>query len=481
MTPVLANYRAVFLIDTEYRATPFGHVEPVCLVVKDLVSGLEYRSWTDKGDRSQLPELPDGADILYVSYSAPAEWSCWLVWDWDLPSNILDLYALHRLEKNGFTEFRKGKMRPLRCTLLNLMQERGLGHLAMSEAQKEAMRNLILRDGPYTPEEKTAILDYCAWDVRDLELLLPAILPGLDLPLALRLGDFTRVLAWIDFNGIAVDIPLCHRLKRAWPTILEMFVRKCEDAHHYGIFRFEEDGPVLDEELYAALIIREGLEDQWPRSKKTQKFSRSISKKKKEQPNLRTMAKKHEQFRGLFEVVELLQNYKQFDLPIGPDGRWRAPNIPWEQKTGRVTPAGANLFRMHAWFRHLIVPPPNRAVAYVDLKAAEYGIGAALSGDRNMMATYVDVLEGRAEKPYLVTGKKLGILPAGADSKHPQYRVCKSAELAMSYGQTPPGVRTPTTFLCSWLKIFTTVIADFIPNTGTTQDGALKKPAARDP
>lgn len=87
----------------------------------------------------------------------------------------------------------------------------------------------------------------------------------------------------------------------------------------------------------------------------------------------------------------------------------------------------------------LIVPPPGRAVAYVDLKAAEYGIGAALSRDPNMMATYVDVLEGRAEKPYLVTGKKLGILPPDADSKHPKYKMCKAAELAMSYGQTPQG------------------------------------------
>jgi DNA polymerase-1 len=440
MMPVLANYRAGVLIDTEYRPAPFGHVEPVCLVAKDLVSGREYRAWTDNGDRTELPKMPDGEDVLYVSYSAPAEWSCLLVWGRDLPCNILDLYALHRMQKNGFVEFREGKMRPLRCSLLSLMQEKGLGHLAMSAAQKEAMRNLILRGGSYTAQEKTSILDYCAGDVRDLELLLPAILPAIDLPRALMLGDFTRVLACMDWNGIPVDIPLCRRLQAAWTKILEMFVRKCENTHNYDVFRFEDDGhPILDEQLYAALIVREGLAGEWPRSAKSQKFSKSISTKKREQPNLRTMAKKHERFKGLFEVVELLQNYKQFGLAIGSDGRWRAPNIPWMQKTGRVTPAGSNLFRMHAWFRHLIVPPPVRAVAYVDLKAAEYGIGAALSGDENMKATYVDVLEGRAEKPYLITGKKLGMLPADADSKHPKYRMCKAAELAMSYGQTPQG------------------------------------------
>jgi DNA polymerase I len=436
----LSGYRAVICIDTEYHPTPFGHVEPVCLVARDLVSGQEYRAWTDHGDKAQLPRLPTGEDVLYVSYSAPAEWGCWLKWGWDLPQNILDLHALHRVEKNGLMEFHKGKMRPLRCSLLDLMQEKGLGHLAMPAAKKKAMRELILRGGPYTSEDKTSILDYCSSDVKDLELLLPTILPTLDLPLALRLGDFTRVLAWVDWNGIPIDIPMCHRLKKAWTHILEMFVRRCENTHHYEVFRFEEDGhPVLDEKLYGALIIREGLEAEWPRSKKTQKFSKSISGKRKEQPNLRTMAKKHQRFVDLFTAVELLQNYKTFDLPIGPDGRCRAPNIPWQQKTGRVTPAGANLYRMHALFRHVIVPPPGRAVGYVDLKAAEYGISAALSGDENMIATYVDVLEGRAEKPYLVTGKKLGLLPADADSKHPKYKMCKAAELAMSYGQTPQG------------------------------------------
>jgi DNA polymerase I len=354
MMPPFANYRTVLLIDTEFRQTPFGHVHPVCLVAKDVVSGHEYRTWTDDSDTSELPTLPDGPNVLYVSYSAPAEWSCWLAWGWELPCNILDLHAVHRLENNGLTEFQRGEERPLRCSLLSLMQEKDLGHLAMSEAHKEAMRNLILQGGPYTHEQKTAILDYCSADVKALELLLPAILPRSDLNAALMLGDFTRVLAWVEWNGIPVDTSLCYRLQRCWTKILEMFVRKCEDTHHYNVFRFEENGrPVLDEALYAELIIREGLEDQWPRSS-TGKFSKSISKKRKDQPNLRTMATKYERLKALSEVVELLQNYKQFDPSIGPDGRWRSPNIPWLQKTGRVSPVGANLFRMHSWFRYLI-------------------------------------------------------------------------------------------------------------------------------
>ncbi len=208
----LSKYRAVFLIDTEFRPIPYGHVEPVCLVAKNLVSGQEYRAWTDGGDRSELPTLPDGPDVLYISYSAPAEWACWLALGWDLPSNIIDLYLLDRMQKNGFAEFRKGKWRPLRCSLLRLMEERGFGHLAIAEAEKRGMRDLVRRGGPYTVAEKSSILDYCLSDVRALEVLLPAMLPPLDLQSTLLLGDFTRVLAWMDWNGVPVDVPTCRRL-----------------------------------------------------------------------------------------------------------------------------------------------------------------------------------------------------------------------------------------------------------------------------
>ena len=56
-----------------------------------------------------------------------------------------------------------------------------------------------------------------------------------------------------------------------------------------------------------------------------------------------------------------------------------------------------------------------------------------------MTATYKDVIEGRAESPYLVTGKKLGMIPPNANKSHPRYKICKTAEFGMLYGQTPKG------------------------------------------
>jgi hypothetical protein len=75
-------------------------------------------------------------------------------------------------------------------------------------------------------------------------------------------------------------------------------------------------------------------------------------------------------------------------------------------------------------------------------------VGGVLSHDEQMVETYRDVIEGRAESPYLVTGKKMGMIPRDADKEHPRYKLCTSAELAMMYGQTPAmptasPVRTP--------------------------------------
>ena len=433
MHPQLSKYRAVITLDTEYRTTPYGHVVPVCMCATDIVSGQRWQIWED-GQMEENP-LPVGSDVLYVSYAAPAEWSYFLAQGRDLPENILDLYILHKLQANGWREFRDGKMRDMKCNLLQMMAENGLAESAYTPEQKKIWRNVINDHAEYTPAQRQGILDYCSADERDLQLLLPKLLPQFDLEVLLRLGDFTRVLGWMEFNGIPVDVSLCRRLQKHWTEILVGIAQRSG----LPVFRYDEKGVHLDEGLYAAYIDSLGFGEEFPRSKKTKKFSKSVSKKAKDQPNLFSMARKHPELQPLYETLELLQNYKNFTPPIGPDGRWRAPNVPWEQKTGRVTPKGANLFRMHSWFRFLIQPPPGRALAYIDLISAEYGIGGILSGDESMIGTYTDVIEGRAESPYLVTGKKLGILPPAATKKHPKYKPCKSTELGQMYGQTPQG------------------------------------------
>src|SRR5208283_6051431 len=70
------------------------------------------------------------------------------------------------------------------------------------------------------------------------------------------------------------------------------------------------------------------------------------------------------------------------------------------------------------------------AVAYVDWSQQEFGIAAALSGDRAMMDAY------RSGDPYLAFGKQAGRIPAdGTKQTHAAERdLFKTCVLGVQYG-----------------------------------------------
>jgi hypothetical protein len=63
--------------------------------------------------------------------------------------------------------------------LLGALAHFGLDGIGAVE--KDEMRDLVLRGGPWTDTERAAILDYCESDVAALARLLPAMLPTVDL------------------------------------------------------------------------------------------------------------------------------------------------------------------------------------------------------------------------------------------------------------------------------------------------------------
>jgi DNA polymerase I-like protein with 3'-5' exonuclease and polymerase domains len=102
-------------------------------------------------------------------------------------------------------------------------------------------------------------------------------------------------------------------------------------------------------------------------------------------------------------------------------------------RTGRNQPSNAKfIFGPSTWLRSLIRPESGRAVAYVDWEQQEFGIAAALSGDRGMMAAY------RSGDPYLTFAKQAGAVPADATKQthkgeREQFKVCA---LAVQYGMS---------------------------------------------
>jgi len=100
---------------------------------------------------------------LLVAYYASAEIGCHLSLGWPRPVSLLDLFAEFRNHTNGLTP-------PCGNGLIGALTWFGLS--GIEAVEKESMRQLVLRGGPWTQEERAALLDYCESDVPALARLL---------------------------------------------------------------------------------------------------------------------------------------------------------------------------------------------------------------------------------------------------------------------------------------------------------------------
>jgi len=146
----------------------------------------------------------------------------------------------------------------------------------------------------------------------------------------------------------------------------------------------------------------------------------------------RDMAKAYPAVAPLRELRHSLGEMRLFqDLAVGADGRNRCLLSPFRSVTSRNQPSNAKfIFGPSCWLRSLIQPHPGRAVAYVDWSQQEFGIAAALSGDKAMMEAY------SSGDPYLTFAKQAGAVPANATKhSHPAEReLFKTCALGVQYG-----------------------------------------------
>src|SRR5262249_31570022 len=122
--------------------------------------------------------------------------------------------------------------------------------------EKETMRQLILRGGPWSPEERAAILAYCQKDVDALARLLRAMSPGIDLPRALLRGRYTAAAARIEWSGVPIDTATLGQLREHWSTIQERLI-EVVDAD-YGVY----EGRTFKQDRWAAWLARHHIA--WP-------------------------------------------------------------------------------------------------------------------------------------------------------------------------------------------------------------------------
>jgi hypothetical protein len=415
-------FREIIALDTEFRPRPGDRPEPVVLVAHMLRSGRVARYFADELRALRESPLPDGPDVLYVAFTAQAEWSVYLALGWLLPRNVVDLLPEFRLEVNwALPKAVRAKFLPYGSGLVGAMAYYRLPF--MSESEKDIERSLILRDGPWSPDERARILDYCERDVDATARLFDRMRPAIDLERALVRGWYTESVAEMEATGIPLDVPMFDHLRAHLDQLSQRFIADLDPS--IDVY----DGPHFRETRFLDWLARRGYS--WPRT--------ATGKPALDDATFNRMATRYPDVRPLLDLRKALCEFRAvWALPIGRDGRNRASLWPFSSSTGRNLPSGREfIFNLAAWVRGLIRPEPGRALAYLDYRSQEYAIAAYLSGDPAMIAAYES---GR--DPYLELGRQIGMVPADATRRsHTEARkILKTVVLGTQYGQGAIGL-----------------------------------------
>jgi hypothetical protein len=391
---MLGCFREVVVADSEFVATPGNRPAPVCFVAHEMRSGRRFRVWQDQF--GPAPPWATGPDVLFAAYYASAELGCYRVLGWRMPERILDLFAEFRAGTNGLGT-------PAGNGLLGALAYHGLDGIGADE--KKEMVALVLRGGPWSEDERTAILDYCEGDVKSLARLLPAMLPKIDLPRALVRGRYMAAAAAMERAGTPIDVPTLELFRRHWTDIQDQLIAEM-DAD-YGVF----DGRTFKTDRFAQWLIKKGIP--WPRHESGRLHLSDDT--------FRQQSRTYPVVSPLRELRSSLSDLRLNNLAVGRDGRNRTILSAFGARSSRNTPSNTEfIFGPSVWLRGLIKPPPGHAIAYVDWSQQEIGIAAALSGDQALQAAY------RSGDCYLAFAKQAGAVPQdGTKATHGTQRVAK--------------------------------------------------------
>ncbi len=206
-----------------------------------------------------------------------------------------------------------------------------------------------------------------------------------------------------------------------WSELLKKLTAEVD--REYGCF----EGSVFKQNLFAEYLTRNGID--WPRT--------DTGKLNLTDDTFKEKAVQYPELEELRELRSTLSQTRNLKLAVGTDGRNRCMLSPFASKTGRNQPSNAEfIFGPAKWVRFLIKPEEGMALAYVDYSQQEFGIAAALSGDKAMQEAY------NSGDPYITFAKQSGAVPDDATPQtHPRERAqFKTCALGTLYGLGPEGM-----------------------------------------
>lgn len=406
MRTAFGRLSSLWLMDFEFTTKPGEPPVPLCVVAHEIVSGRWVRRWLDDHPRPRPLDL--GPNAALVAYLASAEVGCYLALGWPLPAMVIDLFVEHKNATNGLPVFKHG--------VLDALRWHGVTH-GIDELEKGEMRQLAMRGGPYTPDEKAALLAYCETDVVALTNLLPVMLPSLDIDRTLLRGRYMVEVAKMEAVGVRVDAERLDKFLHRWDDIQQQ-IGRLANLRYENVFR---RGRSFSQGRFEGYLNRRGI--LWPRL--------DSGKLDLKDDTFSDMVKLRPELQQLRDARKILSRLRLNAFTVGADGRNRAMLSPFRSKTGRNQPSNSRfLIGASAWLRFFIKPAEGRAVAYIDYSQQEFAVAAALSEDARMLADY------ESGDPYLRLAIRFGAAPADATSAThgPVRETYKVVMLAVLYG-----------------------------------------------
>jgi len=401
------SVREVWVVDFEYSQPTNYLPSPHCMVARELHTDRLLKVWL--GDNPPARPPFDVINCVYVAYNAVAEALCHLALGWPLPSLVVDLYAEFR---NQVADRRK-ELGVDRLSLLAALQAFDLPHISAEE--KTHWRDLAIRGGQFTEQEKAGLMDYCQEDVDGTMALLKKMLPQLDIHRASLRGRFAVSAAKVQENGIPVCSAEIQTVQSHRESIRQSLIQDVDQG--YGVY--------LDD------VFNESRFRSWLQAKGTPWPQHSSGRLRLDRDTFSDMTKLHPEVQPLHELRKTLSELKNQTLDVADTGRCHVSPGVFGTLTGRNSPRASEfIFSRAKWWRNLIQPSPNHVLIYLDWRSQEFAIAAALSGDEDMMAAY------RGGDAYLGFGIACGAIPADATkASHPKLRqTFKVATLALQFG-----------------------------------------------
>jgi hypothetical protein len=225
----LARFTSIWHVDFEFREDANHHPAPVCMYAYEQHTGRVVALWRYELLRLTRSPIDAGPSDLMVAYAANAELSCFRALNLPFPRNVLDLYVEASAAING-----RSDLPEKRPSLLEALALYGLPVAEGAVAHKAEMRDLILNNTEYSPQQRRLIMNYNKEDVDEGTVpLLNIMAAEIDLPRALYRGRYVAAVTLQEWSGLPLDVDYVGRLITNWRPLQLYYIRR-EDV--FGLY-----------------------------------------------------------------------------------------------------------------------------------------------------------------------------------------------------------------------------------------------------